>query len=164
MTTGLKPVSSLTPVDFEKHRVWEFKPGPSGDETWVRPVRRTPVSKLTGRIVAERVTLANGEKPWALIGNVFLDNEELTRHFVTVSIERNGCWFHLARYHDYEYADRGPGQLSEFMCLPVECVFPIAYDISHFIIGNPTAARGSILAEPENRLTRAQLMALAVRW
>src|SRR5687768_12561741 len=106
-----------------------------------RPVRRTPVAKLTGKMVASRVTLANGHKPWALIGNVDLNNPELTKHFVSLSIENEGLWFHLARYHDHDYAARGPQQLAAFLGLPVGAVFPISYDVSDEVTGDKEAAK-----------------------
>src|SRR5262245_18919500 len=129
MTTRVKAVDSLTPVDFEGHRVWEYRRGRGGVDTYVRQVKRTPVTNLTGRRVATRQDLANGDRRWALVGNVDPTNPRLNKHFVTISIEDSGRWFHLARYHDHDYAARGPSQLARFLRLSQEAVFPIRYDL-----------------------------------
>lgn len=162
MKGGLKQIGSLRPEDFARFGVWEYKPGPGGDETWVKPVRATLVSTLDGRVVAARVVLANGEARWALIGNVSLDNPRLTKHFLSLSIEDGGRWFHLARHHDRDYAERGPQALATFLGIPLDRVFPIAYDISARVGVESTVTKGRITAEPDDRLTRAEVIALAV--
>ena len=124
-----KPINQLAPSDFKKFKVWEYKRSTDGDETWVRPIKRIPVTKTIGRIIATEVTLANGETRWALIGNVDAGNPRLTKHFATVSIMVNDGRFHLTRYHDHDYTDRGPDQLAKFLGLAKENVFPISYDL-----------------------------------
>jgi hypothetical protein len=93
---------------------------------WVRSVTVLPVSKVTGKIVGTPVLLASGREVWALIGNVDSTNPRLTEHFLTLSIEREGKWFHLARYHDCDYAERGPDALAQFLGVPVTDIFPIS--------------------------------------
>jgi hypothetical protein len=46
--------------------------------------------------------------------------------------------------------------------LSVDDVFPIAFDVSSVVREDKDAAMGRILAEPEERLTRAEMVALAV--
>ena len=123
---------------------------------------RPPVATLQNRLVAARVRLVNGDYVWALIGNVDPDSARITEHFLTLSIEREGRWFRLARYHDFDCAERGPEALSRFLDLPVSAVFPIEYDIRRFVKTWSPALAGAVLAEPRERLTRAELIALAV--
>ena len=162
MTAQPKHIADLTVADREAHGVWSFARGQRGDETRLRPVARVPVSDLRGKLVATRVVLANGHRPWALVGNIDVTNVRLTKHFVTASVEHEGRWFHLARYHDIDYAERGPRALAAHLGLQVEEVFPIAYDVSGSLRGGVESTVGRILAEPDERLSRTEIIALAV--
>ena len=68
----------------------------------------------------------------------------------------------MARYHDFDADERGPLVLAAFLELPVEAVFPITYDISRSCIGDAGALIDTIDSQPRERLTRAQIIALAV--
>jgi hypothetical protein len=46
--------------------------------------------------------------------------------------------------------------------MQVSDVFPIKYDLSQVAIGDPDVVRGAVLAEPSERLSRSELIALAV--
>lgn len=162
MTAKPKRMEELTAVDLQAHSVWRFVRDQRGGETCLRPVARVPVSNLTGKLVATRITLANGHRPWALVGNIDVTNARLTKHFVTISVEQGGRWFHLARYHDFDYAERGPLALAGFLGLQVEDVFPIAYDVSGSVRDAAEGTAGKILAEPDERLSRAEIIGLAV--
>ena len=81
---------------------------------------------------------------------------------MTISIERGGRWFHLARYHDFDANERGPQQLAAFLDLTIEDVFPISYDLLPHVNGDAKALRGVIQAKPNEVLTREQVIALAV--
>jgi hypothetical protein len=128
----------------------------------VRPIKKLPVKNLIGRVAAVSVRLANGSTAWALIGNVDVDNPRLTEHFLTLSILRDGFWFTMARYHDFDAAEHSPDALAKFCDLGLDDVFPISYDISHISLGDLAALVGTIEKEPRDRLTRAQIIALAV--
>jgi hypothetical protein len=141
--------------------VWQFVNDDS-DELAVRPVNRLPVLTLTGKIVGTQVRLGNGGYVWALISNLDTKNARLNEHFVTLSIERNGRWFHLARYHDIGYSTHGPEALARFLGLSPDDVFPIAYDISNYAKGEAVALAGTILREPRVRLRREKIIAMAV--
>jgi len=119
-------------------------------------------TNLTGKLVGMQVVLANGTPVWALMGNVDASNPRLTAHFRTLSVERGGTWFHLARYHDFDANERGPEQLATFLDLAVDDVFPISYDLLPHSKGDPKALRGTIQAKPSEVLTRDQIIALAV--
>lgn len=160
-TRNMKPVSSLEVADLKAHSVWQFV-NRDRDETLVRPVKRLPVAVLTGKLAATQVQLANGTFVWALIGNVDGSNARLTEHFITLSVFRDGRWFTLSRYHDFDYAEQGPEALANFLGLPVDEVFPIAYDIRACAKGDPAALAGKIYKAPRERLSRAEIIALAV--
>jgi hypothetical protein len=155
-------ISSLRVSDLEKYAVWRFANGDETDDTAIRPVKGLPVSTLTGRFVGTRVRLASGDCLWGIVGNLDARNAEMNEHFVTISIERKGRWFHLARYHDADYAERGPQALAGFLGLAVDDIFPISYDVRRFVKGNTAGLKGSISKEPRVRLTRAQIIAMAV--
>lgn len=158
----LKRASELSVEDLSKHPVWKYSHDDREGDLAVRPISRLPVSSLTGRIVGTKVRLSNGSEVWALLGNIDSKNPRLNQHFLTLSIEREGRWFHLARYHDHDFRERGPEQLARFLGLAVDEIFPITYDIRSLTLGDPDALTGAVTEEPSERLTQAQLIALAV--
>lgn len=157
-----KNVEALTPADLERAPVWQFVHAPTLGDTVVRPMKRLPIQDLSGKVVGSRVRLANGSSRWALLGNVKANKPDMTEHFLTLSIEDQGRWFHLARYHDPGYEDQGPQALAAFLGLPADDVFPISYDITGIVEGHPAALKGKVEMEPKVRLTRAQIIAMAV--
>ena len=125
----MKPVNLLTVSDLASSPVWEFATNEEEkgvvDETYVEPVIQVPVSSLAGRIVGTLITLSNGRRVRAMISNIDTTSETLTEQFMTLSVENDGNWFHLARYHDFDYTQRGPEQLAQFLGLGADDVFPI---------------------------------------
>lgn len=117
MIENVKAVDSLTVADLKTFAVWQYTNREGADETYVRPVKRAQVASLTGKVVGTQVTLANGERVWALIGNVDPSNPRMTEHFLTLSVERDGRWFTLARYHNFDIAEYGPDALAKFLGL-----------------------------------------------
>jgi hypothetical protein len=164
MSREIKDANALTVADLKAFPVWEYLN--DDDEKYgemaVRPVKRTPVDNLEGRLVGIQVKLANGAEVWALIGNVATSNPRLTQHFVTLSVFRDGQCLTLARYHDVGADKRGPQALAAFLGLTIDEVFPISYDVSRFSKGDPAALAGRIEKEPREKLTRAQLIKLSV--
>jgi hypothetical protein len=164
MSNQIKRVEALTVADLERFPVWRYtnddaKLGGMG----VRPVRKTPVKSLDGCIIGTQVRLTHGVVVWATLCNIDAANPHSTKHFLTLSVCRSGRWFHLARYFDFDFAERGPQALADFLELRVDQVFPISYDISRYCIGESGALIGAIEEEPRERLTDAQIIALAVR-
>ena len=158
-----KRAESLTVEDLIAHPVWMFTGSDRKGETVVRPVGRLPVTSLSGKILGTTVTLANGSDVWALLGNIDQNNARLSEHYLTISIERAGRWFHLARYFDVDYARRGPEALATFLSLPPEQLFPITYDVRNYVSGgDPAALCGAIPRLPRKRLSIEELAALAV--
>jgi hypothetical protein len=158
----MKEVDRLTPADLRQDPVWRFTGEDSPSETMVRPVKRLPAKSLDGAVVGVEVVFANGHRRLAILGNIDVTNPRLTKHFVTLSVfDDDGAIFHLARYHDVDAERRGPAQLARFLKMKGKDVFPIAWDVSRFARGVPAALSGVIAAEPPERLTRAQVIALA---
>jgi hypothetical protein len=162
MIEQVKAVDSLTVADLEAAPVWQYANRDGAGETLVRPVKSYPVKNLTGKVVGTQVRLANGMQLWALLGNIDPLSPPLNEHFLTLSIEQNGRWFALARYHDLDYVHRGPDSLSRFLGMSVDQIFPISYDVTPYADGDPAALIGSVNKEPRERLSRAELIAMAV--
>jgi hypothetical protein len=72
-------------------------------------------------------------------------------------------WFVLARYHDFDYAERGPDALATFLGRSVAEVFPISYDLTPHVIGDLDALVGKLPQQPRERLSRAEIIAMSVR-
>jgi hypothetical protein len=163
MIENIKPVESLTVADFKAHPVWEYLNDDEIGETMTRPVEKLPVETLDDRLVGTQVRLANGSQVWGLIGNVEVTDPRATQHFLTLSIEHGGEWFYLPRYHDIGFPAEGPEALARFLGLGVDDVFPISVDIRRYVRGNPAALALTVPKEPRERLTSAELSAMAVR-
>ncbi len=162
----IKPVDELTAADVQAHPVWEYNLSHEGelpDETFVQPIYVLPVEHLDNRVIGTQVTLANGERFWSIISNVDVQNAEVTEQFLKVGLDRGGERFFLARYFDLNHTECGPHALAEFLELPVAEVFPISYDLTHHVIGDAAILKGQILEAPRVRLSRDQIIALAVR-
>jgi hypothetical protein len=162
MKVAIKRVEDLAVADLRRFPVWEYANDDEKGETAVQPVRKLPVKNLNGRLVGTQVRLANSTEVWAMIGNVEVNTPRVTQHFLTLSVFQNGRWFVMARYHDFDVRERGPQALAAFLGLRIDEVFPISYDISRFSLGDPAALIGMIEKEPREKLTRAQIIALAL--
>jgi hypothetical protein len=163
MIENMKPAESLTVADFEAHPVWEFLNDDEIGETMVRPVEKIPVDSLDNRILGFQVPLANGLQVWATVGNFDVTNPRATQHFLFLSIERRGKWFHLARYFDFDFPARGPEGLARFLGLGVDDVFPITVDVRRYVRGHPAALTAIVLKKPREKLTDEELLTMAVR-
>jgi hypothetical protein len=158
-------VTELTPASFRRTRVWEYTDDDaSGNaELAVQPVSATPVLDTRNRLIGVDVRLADGSALPAMLANLDPRDAAATQHFLTVSVWTGERWFHLARYHDITYKRDGPAALAAALGRTVAEVFPIGYDVTDIVVGEPAALRGEIVAEPTERLSRAELIARAVR-
>jgi hypothetical protein len=148
-----KTIEQLRPADFEQWPVWTFE-GSGNEDILLRPVTKTPVTDLGGSIVGTFVKLANGSNVFATFGNVYPEDPRATRHLITPSFAMpNGKWFNLARYFEPTVRLFGPKNLAEALGLTVEEVFPIEYDLRPFVVGQEEVLKGTILAEPLERLS-----------
>jgi hypothetical protein len=116
----------------------------------------------TTGLVGAKVRLGNGLEVWGLFGNFDVTNPRATHHFLDISIERSGKWFHLARYFDVDFAARGPEALARYLGLGVDDVFPITVDVRRYVRGDSAALTAIVPKEPQERLTRAEITAMAV--
>ena len=159
-----KPVHLLRVDELVSNPVWEFVNDDSREEMLVRPVEHLPVGNLEGRLVGTQVRLLDGEQRWALLGNVDVHDPVWTKHVVTVSIEREGTWFMMSRYHDFDHAERGPSALAAFLGRSAADVFPMTYDLRRYVIGDVAALVGKLTdSPPEDKMTRASIVAAAAR-
>ena len=133
------------------------------DNTWAYPVKKLPVRNLDNRVVLTQVRLNNGAVYPAMIGNLEVDNLELTKHFITLTIIKDQERFDLARYHDVDYPRSGPESLAVFLSLSLDDVFPISYDISNVVSGHQGIIKGQIPKTVHNPLSREELMRLIVK-
>lgn len=155
-------IESISIVEIRDNPVWRFANGPHNDGIKLMAVKKLPCANLVGRVVGTQLRFADGSLAWGFLGNIDVSNPRLTQHFVTVSVEKMGRWFHLARYHDFDFENRSPERLAEFLGKEVDEVFPIEYDVTSISQGERNALAGLIRKEPEERLSRAEIIALAV--
>jgi hypothetical protein len=161
MNPILKDAPDLVPADFELSPVWEYLNEDELGEALVRPVEELPVKSLANRIAGVPVRLANGQSVWSMMEGIHQSDPFRTRHLLQISIYKDR-WFHLARYHDPELSMYGPDQLAAFLEVPINEVFPITYDVRSLCIGNPRALAGTIEAEPDEKLSRSEIIRLIV--
>ena len=140
--------------------MWEYLNDDEIGETMVRPIEKLPVESLDDSILGTKVRLANGLQVWATIGNFDVKHPRATQHFLTLSIERGGKWFYLARYHDIGFPAEGPEALARFLGLHVDDVFPISVDVRRYVRGDPKALTATVLKEPQEKLADAELDAM----
>jgi hypothetical protein len=145
MTLPVKNMEKLTPEDFAAYPVWEFALDlEEVDDLAMRPVTTLPVRDLGNRTVGTQVSLANGSKLWAGLGNIFLESPRRTKQALVASFYIGGEWIPLSREMNVEMY--GPEALARRLGLKVEDMFPIAYDVSASCVGDCDAVRGSIEA------------------
>jgi len=163
MREAAKSVARLRESDLLPLRVYQFIAEEDlHDETWVREVTELPLRKLDDCLIGTPVRLANGTMHTALLSNLSFD-ANLNDHFLTLAIFRNEEErFDLARYHDPDFATRGPEQLAMFLGLRVGEVFPVRVELERTVIAGTDSFSAQVLAEPRRRLSRSELIALAV--
>ncbi len=148
--------------DIGAGAVWKYASHASEDgEIWVERVSNLPARSARGLVFGTTVKLANGVKLKALIGNVFSHNAELTRHLLTLTVVDGVRRFNLARYHDATYEQNGPHKLSEFLGLPQGEVFPVEYDLTGLVDGDPDVIKGRLSDVVENKISRISLARMA---
>jgi hypothetical protein len=81
-----------------------------------------------------------------------LQNPRATRQFLSLVLQHHGDWFALDRYCD-ETEERDSEALARFVGLPIDDVFPIAYDLRETTFGHPDALVGTIEKQPRERLS-----------
>jgi hypothetical protein len=158
----LKSVNKLTPSDLSNYPIWQFRNSDEDGELFVSPISNYPVKNTKCKLFGTKVTLANGTIMLALIGNFDISNPELNEHFITLSFYKNKKWFHLARYHDFDFDENGPSAFSKFANLDIDDIFPIRFDLSNLVKAEKRILTGQLLKEPKRKISRSELIGLAV--
>lgn len=160
-----REAGKLTPEELREYPVWEYQLNcePESGELVMAPVTDLPVYSLANRIVGTEVRFTKGVAAWALLANVCLKNVRGNKHFLSVSVLRQGNqWVHLDRYHDVTYTRETPERFAGMFNLAIEEVFPISYDISKIAVGLPDVVRGKIAAYPDERVSEDELIQMAL--
>jgi hypothetical protein len=157
-------LASIAIGELLRGGIWEFNSDESShDETWVYPVVPLPASTLAGRVAATNVALADGTRLPAMIGNIDVRDPRRTKLFLGVRLLLpSGQWFHLARHFDVDYDTNGPQAFAAALGMPLDRVFPIHYDLSDILMGDPASVVGQLPAVPSERITSAEAIRLAV--
>ena len=161
MTPPQIAADALTPEHLRNTPLWRFLGQDEAGETRVVPLRTTHPRSLHGVLIGTTVHLSDGTPAWAILSNVDPKSPRSTQHFLTISLWTGVGWFHLARYHDPGFEKWGPSALARQLQRPLGNVFPISYDLRP-LLGVKLGPTGTIPAVPPERLSRAQLIALAV--
>jgi hypothetical protein len=61
-----------------------------------------------------------------------------------------------------DYSKNGPEALAIFLGKDVSQIFPISYDLTAYATGEESVLIGEVLKEPRERLTRSEIIAMAV--
>ena len=100
MSEHTKRVEDLTVADIAAAAVWQFTNSDEHiGETAVRPIKKTPVKNLNGRLVGVQVRLANGSNVWADMDGsnnlqthrLYLDTVDSV--FARISSAGTAAWF-----------------------------------------------------------------------
>jgi len=156
------PVEKLTEAMLRANPVWEFCNDDEAGETLVKPVKKLPIASSKGRLVGCELRLADGSTMFGFLGNLDLTKADRNQHLLTLSLFFNGLIEHLARYHDIDSSDSGPASLAKKIGKKEEDIFPMSYDLSCYAIGSDDCIHGSIQKEPKQRLSRSEIIMLAL--
>ena len=152
----------LTALDVLAQPIWRFTNDNPNDDFEIEPVDKSSFAELSGLIVASQVEFADSTKHLALHQSVSLAGQKVNDHFLSLTIERGGYWFPLARYHDVSIENYGPTQLAEFIGKSVKEVFPIVYDLREVLGADSSLLVGIVREAPISPLTDAELISLSL--
>ncbi len=147
---------------MRQHPVWEFCNDDELGELMMSPVKTLPISDAGNRLISGEFRLADGSGIFGYLGNLSLTKPETNPHFLILSLFVGKKVQDLARYHDFNFSTRGPSWLAKQLGKKKEDVFPISYDLSNVAAGKPNCVRGVILEEPLEKLSRNQIIQMAV--
>lgn len=156
---NFKPaLAALTVADLQRHPVWEFGNYSGQSECELAPVTDIPCLEMTGRLVGTEFRFADGNSCLGVLGGVTPNCPEYAEFLLSISFTKNGEWFHLSNPHQFDYARFGPPQLAAFLKKRIDEIFPISFDISEFVIGHPSAVRGTINEKPSRVATLTEII------
>ena len=152
----------LTRSDVLDYPIWRFTNRNPNDELEIESVDRRSFADLSGLIIAAKVEFADSSQQLALHQGVSLAGPTVNDHFLSLTFERDGVWFPLARYHDVAIENFGPNQLAEFVGKPVKDVFPIKYDLRAVQYSDPQKLTRVVRDVPISRLSKEQIISLSL--
>jgi hypothetical protein len=158
----MKAFDKLEIPDFEKHPVWQIVEDDKYSSLMLNPVKKLPVEHLENRIVGTKVALADGTITWAILSNISATEKLRNTHFLNASINCNGSWFDLARYHDSDFERRNGDVLAKKLGKSIEQVFPIVFDVSSIVSGEKSVLKDEINYLVRDQLTMSELISMAV--
>jgi hypothetical protein len=156
----MKAIDRLSQTDLEKHRLWRFVSNRGDFE--ITPVKKLPCTDLRNKVASTPLKFADGTICWGLVGNFDAEDPQANEHFITLSLLHNGKWFHLARYFDFDYAERGPEAMAAAFAKPIASIFPISGSLEGLVLASPRDLQFSVSAKPSVILTLDKLMEMAV--
>jgi len=162
MKRASKPIAALTIADLRRHSVWTYVDDDTPDETYVTPLTTRPVCDFSNVVFGTEIRLANGHRHWALLAGLHGKDVRANEQLLGLVVIRHKERFNLARYHDVDYARRGPAALAAWLGLAVSDVFPISYDIRAVATGLPGVVQGTIPQVPQAPLSQSERIAIAL--
>lgn len=157
-----KSIRELSVPDIVECPVWRFTNSFENDLE-VESLPNGPYPNLGGLVIGSNVIFSDGSTHWALLQNVSLAGQKVNDHFLTININRNGEWYTLARYHDFNVERCGPSALASFMGKDINDVFPIQYDMRDALCSDSLRLVGFVRdVPPKHRLTTKELISLAL--
>ncbi len=147
--------------DIEFSSCWRFT-NSFEDELEIEAIPDCSYDDLSGLIIGTQIKLADGSTVWALLQNISRAGQEVNDHFLTVTINQNGEWFTLARYHDINRQIFGPNSLALFLGRTIQDIFPMTYDLRDILNADTEKLIGTIHEQPANRLSRQELISLSL--
>jgi hypothetical protein len=158
-------IDDLSEGDLMTHPVWQFVSDDYPDETFVEPVHQSdiPLHDLSGVIFCTKVRVANGKLLWSQIGSVDGESARANRHLLTISLLGPNGWLYVPRYHDIGYGRPMLSHIASMLDLRMTELFPIVYDLRKYAVGRADALVGAIENEPEEVLSKRDLLAFVRR-
>ncbi len=154
-----KTIDTITVQDFMNSPVWRFsEPG----ELFVEPVANPDCGVHDSWFFGTRFVYADKSTSWGMLSNIDLEHPVSTQQFMCISVEKSGEWFHLARYHDFDYNKRGPLQLAQFLGKSIEDVFPFSFDVREACHNTSQLLCGVVDVRVYEKLTSAEIIDLAI--
>jgi hypothetical protein len=152
----------LTVADVTNYPIWRFTNANPDDDHEIETVNEHSFRNLSGLIIASEVEFGDSSKHLALHQNVSLGGQKVNDHFLSLTVNRDGDWFPLARYHDVSIEKYGPRHLADFMGKAVSDVFPIKYDLREVLNSDSARLVGFVRETPLSPLTDDELISLSL--
>lgn len=128
----------------------------------IAPVESLPPKTMQSIVVGTEVQLADGCRKWAILQNLSLAGQKVNDHLLNITLDVDGSWFPLARYHDPWNETYGTKKLAELLDRKLDEIFPIKYDFRREIKSDNQAFVGEVKLKPNTVFTSDQIMQLVL--